>query len=161
VSHAQAAARGRERCAPLLPVADGAAIGLGRVGQLTQPRTLREFAEVVRDALPVTAPGVRVAGDPASTVQRVAVWGGSGADALDPAARAGVDVLVTSDLKHHAALDAREAGGPALVDVPHAASEWPWVPHVAALLRADLASAGHDAAVHVSSLVTDPWDFRA
>ena len=41
---------------------------------------------------------------------------------------AGADVVVTSDLKHHVALDHRAAGGPALIDVAHFASEWPWVP---------------------------------
>ena len=47
---------------------------------------------------------------------------------LGTATAAGADVFVTSDLKHHAASDATEIGGPALCDVAHFASEWPWLP---------------------------------
>jgi putative NIF3 family GTP cyclohydrolase 1 type 2 len=89
-----------------------------------------------------------------------APWiGGSGGDAL--AAASGVDVVVTSDLKHHLALDHLQAGGPALVDVAHFASEWPWVPAYASLLHRDLLAAGFDVDVQYSSLVTDPWTSRA
>src|SRR5256886_13225381 len=44
---------------------------------------------------------------------------------------AGADAYVTADLRHHPASEALEAGGPALVDVAHWASEWPWLEHAA------------------------------
>jgi putative NIF3 family GTP cyclohydrolase 1 type 2 len=69
-------------------------------------------------------------------------------------------VVVTSDLKHHVALDHRETAGPALVDVAHFASEWPWVAAYSSLLRTDLRSAGYDVDVRFSSSSTDPWTFR-
>ncbi len=63
--------------------------------------------------LPVTAGGVRVAGDPDRPVRTVAVCGGSGGSLVGAAAAAGADVLLTSDLKHHAGV--RGAG----VEWPH------------------------------------------
>jgi len=157
VSDALAAALGLTVVAPLVPDGDGTT-GLGRIGT-TDPTTLESFAAHVAASLPATAHGVRVQGDPARRVQRVAVIGGSGGDAL--AAASGVDVVVTSDLKHHLALDHLQAGGPALVDVAHFASEWPWVPAYASLLHRDLLAAGFDVDVRYSSLVTDPWTSRA
>ena len=68
-------------------------------------------------------------------------------------------MIVTSDLKHHVALDFLATGGPAVVDVAHFASEWPWVPLVASRLEADLAE--HGVEVVLSTLTTDPWTFRA
>ena len=160
VSDALAEALGVHGTVPVVPGAD-AATGLGRIGSLAVPATLGAFAAHVAASLPQTAHGVRVQGDPDLPVQRVAVIGGSGGDALDAAGRAGADVVVTSDLKHHLALDHREAGGPALVDVAHFASEWPWVPAYAALLHSDLLAAGYDVDVQHSSVVTDPWTWRA
>jgi dinuclear metal center YbgI/SA1388 family protein len=159
VSDALAAVLGVTGTSPLVASEPGSVTGLGRVGDVA-PTTLEAFAEHVRAALPGTAHGVRVQGEPRRPVRRVAVVGGSGGDCLAAAGDAGADVLVTSDLKHHVALDHREAGGVAVVDVAHAASEWPWVPAYAALLRADLLAAGYDVDVQYSALVTDPWTFH-
>ena len=132
--------------------------GHGRVGTLDGPMTLREFADRVAAAFPQTAHGVRVAGDPERQVRTVAVGAGSGESLMEDARRAGADVFVTSDLKHHRASEFLEAGGPALVDIAHWAAEWCWLPVVAAKLRE---TAGDTVDVRVSTLVTDPWTFRA
>ena len=114
----------------------------------------------MRDALPATAHGVRVAGDPGRVVRRVAVLGGSGGDELADAAATGADVIVTSDLKHHVALDLLAAGGTGVgrrralrVGVAVGAARRITAPH------ATSASGGVE--VLVSTLVTDPWTFRA
>ena len=158
VSDALAAALGLGPVTPVVPSVGNPSAGLGRVGELAVPTTLAAFAVRVRDALPVTAHGIRVAGDPDRAVRRVAVLGGSGGDLLDAARATGADVVVTSDLKHHVTVDFVAGGGPAVVDVAHFASEWPWVPVVAELLRGDLAGRGVE--VLVSTTVTDPWSFR-
>ncbi len=134
--------------------------GTGRVGDV-EPRTLRELAEAAAAALPETAHGVRVAGDPEAVVGRVAVCGGSGDFLLDTVRSLGVDAYVTSDLRHHPAAEAREAGGPALLDVAHWAAEWTWLPVVERRLAAALAERGDTVETHVSTLCTDPWQFRA
>ena len=128
--------------------------GLGRLGELAQPITLREFAERAAAVLPSTAAGVRVAGDPARLVRTVAVCGGSGSSLYDRAAAAGADVLLTSDVKHHPAVEAGEVPGPAICDVAHFASEWPWLSVAADVLHRDLRSR---VGVAVSRLSTDPW----
>ncbi len=99
-------------------------LGLGRLGELDHPETLREFTARVARSLPSTEWGVRAAGDPDATVRTVAVCGGSGDSYLDVVAALGADVYVTADLRHHPADEHLRAGGPALVDVAHWASEY-------------------------------------
>ncbi len=142
---------------------DEADRGSGRVGELAEPMTLREFAAHVAGVLPATAHGVRVAGDPDQQVRTVGLCGGAGDFLLDRARDLEVDVYLTSDLRHHPASELREhaaAGGraPALVDVAHWAAESTWLP----VLRGRLERAlGDTVDVHVSTVVTDPWSFRA
>lgn len=128
--------------------------GLGRLGELNHPITLREFAERAAAVLPATAAGVRVAGDPDRIVRTVAVCGGSGGSLIGAATAAAADVLLTSDLKHHPVSEAMETPGPALCEVAHFASEWPWLPVAADVLHRDL---GARVAVAVSRRRTDPW----
>ncbi|WP_308127962.1 Nif3-like dinuclear metal center hexameric protein [Modestobacter italicus] len=131
--------------------------GLGRVGELARPVTLREFAERVAAALPATPGGVRIAGDPERLVHTVAVCGGSGSSLLGAATSAGADVFLTSDLKHHTVSEATEGHGPALCDVAHFASEHPWLACAADLLHRDL---GARVEVTVSARPTDPWTWQ-
>ena len=105
--------------------------GTGRIGTVPET-TLGEFAATVAAALPETAQGVRVAGDPDRAVRRVAVCGGAGDFLLDAVLRTDADVYVTSDLRHHPAGEFLEKDGPALVDVAHWAAEWTWLPVVEA-----------------------------
>ncbi|NPC96553.1 Nif3-like dinuclear metal center hexameric protein [Nocardioides sp. zg-DK7169] len=133
-----------------------AVTGTGRIG--TVPRTtLGEFAETVAAALPATAHGVRVAGDPDRPVRRVALCGGSGDFLLDTVLGTDADVYVTSDLRHHPASEFVEKGGPALVDVAHWAAEWTWLPTVEARVKA---ARGDTVETRVSTTCTDPWTFR-
>jgi len=131
--------------------------GLGRIGRLPEPEPLAAFARRVARALPTTAAGVRVAGDPGRPVQTVAVCGGSGDSLFDAVQSADVDAYVTADLRHHPTSEAREAGGPALVDVAHWASEWPWLDDAARRLAAALTEAGTTVDIRVSTTPTDPW----
>ena len=130
--------------------------GVGRVGTVPQT-TLQHFAEAVARALPETAHGIRVAGDPDRTVRRVAVCGGAGDFLLDLVRGTDADVYVTSDLRHHPAAEFREHDGPALVDVAHWAAEWTWLPVVRAKVQEAL---GDTVETRVSTTCTDPWQFR-
>ncbi|UER54695.1 Nif3-like dinuclear metal center hexameric protein [Kineosporiaceae bacterium SCSIO 59966] len=137
--------------------------GIGRVGQLRRPLRLAELADVVAAALPHTAQGVRVAGHPDDVVRRVAVCGGSGDSLFDAVRASGADAYVTADLRHHPASEARETaagGAPALIDVSHWASEWPWLHGAAERLAAELAATGTTVETRVSERRTDPWTFR-
>lgn len=155
VSDALAAALGVTSLQPLVPAPQ--APGLGRIGEIAAPVTLADFAAAVAVALPSTHHGVRVAGDPARSVRRVAVCGGSGDSLLGPATALGADVLVTADLKHHRALEHLHDGGCAIIDVAHWASEWPWLAQAAGLLSDDLDQEGATVESLVSEKPTDPW----
>ncbi|MGV8884982.1 MAG: Nif3-like dinuclear metal center hexameric protein [Microbacteriaceae bacterium] len=133
--------------------------GLGRVGTLPQPTTLGELAGRLGELLPATAGGIRVSGEFDAPISTVALCGGAGDSLLSDPAVIASDVYITSDLRHHPASEAREnarvAGGPALIDVSHWASEWLWLETAARQLRELLP----DVTVSVSDLRTDPWDF--
>lgn len=158
----------------VLELAPGAsATGIGRVGRLDPPLTLREFGRRVAVAIPATEQGVRLAGDLDALVTRVAVVGGSGDSLFDAVRAAGADAYLTADLRHHPASELREraefesaaAGGaaparPFLVDVAHFASEWPWLERAAADLVGDLSALGTTVVARVSTLRTDPWTAR-
>lgn len=131
--------------------------GLGRIGNLPRPMTLREFADLTARMLPATPQGLRVSGDLDAEVRTVAVCGGSGDSLLGTVAGLGADVYLTADLRHHPASEAREQGRPFLVDATHWASEWPWLPAAAEQLRQDAANEGAELEVIVSTTVTDPW----
>jgi len=156
-SGALAARLGLTDLVPIEP--DGLGGGIGRVGGLAEPTTLGRLARALAAVLPATAGGVRVSGAYARPVRRVAICGGAGDAFLASPAVLGADVYVTADLRHHPAQEAREqallAGGPALIDVSHWASEWLWLDLAAASLRASLPGVE----VLVSELRTDPWDF--
>jgi dinuclear metal center YbgI/SA1388 family protein len=128
--------------------------GLGRVGELRSATTLADFTAHAAACLPRTAWGVRAAGDPARVVRTVAVCGGSGGDLAEAAQQAGADVLLTSDLKHHATSEVVADGGVALVDAAHWATEWPWLAVAAELLATTVETS-------VSTAVTDPWTVHA
>jgi dinuclear metal center YbgI/SA1388 family protein len=133
--------------------------GIGRVGDLPATTTLGELARDLAKLLPPTAGGVRVSGDFDAPIRRVALCGGAGDSLLSHPRVLGADVYITSDLRHHPASEAREnaivAGGPALIDVSHWASEWLWLETAASELREALPGV----TVTVSELRTDPWDF--
>ena len=140
-----------------VPLPDG--VGLGRIGSLPRPQRFADFVVFANSVLPQTTWGIRAAGDPDRPVARVAVCGGAGDSLLAAASAAGVDAYLTADLRHHPADEHRRAGGVALVDVAHWASEQPWCNQAAGLLRARFGAA---LPVAVSDIRTDPWniDYR-
>ena len=133
--------------------------GIGRVGNLPKPQTLYELAVALGDVIPHTAVGPVVSGDPSREVQRVSLCAGAGDSLLQHPDVLASDVYITSDLRHHPASEFREQSkifdGPSLINISHFAAEWVWLDHAATELAEVL---GVD--VHVSDLVTDPWDFQ-
>jgi len=140
-------------------VSDGGSFGIGRFGRLPEPVSLGRLARTLADLLPATATGVRVAGDYDAEISTVALCAGAGDSYLSSPLVASADVFITSDLRHHPASEAREnaklAGGPALIDISHWASEWLWLDAAADQVREALP----DVRIVVSELRTDPWDF--
>lgn len=107
--------------------------GLGRIGRCQQTVSMAHFAAHVDEVLSV--PRIAMVGDPSAKVSRVALCTGSGGDFLPDAIRAGADLYLTGELKHHQALLARQQGI-AVLDIGHFASERPAVPLLADYLEA-------------------------
>ncbi|OUZ09438.1 Nif3-like dinuclear metal center hexameric protein [Aeromicrobium sp. PE09-221] len=129
--------------------------GSGRIGVIAEPVTLWTFAEQVKAALPRHSGATRIAGELDREVRTVALCGGSGDFLLARADAVGADVYVTSDLRHHPVSEHSERPGAcAVIDVPHWAAEWTWLPVAAREVRARL---GGTVETHVSTIVTDPW----
>jgi dinuclear metal center YbgI/SA1388 family protein len=144
---------------PLVPASgpgEGGGRGSGRAGELPVALPLGEFAALVARRLPATAAGVRAAGDPGRIIRTVAVCGGAGDVFLAAAAALGVDAYLCADLRHHPASEHVAAGGPALLDVAHWASERPWLDEVAGWLRGTF-----PVEARASDLDTDPWTVHA
>lgn len=155
VADSLASALGLSETRPLAATPDRPDTGMGRVGTIA-PVDLAGFAERVAAALPGTPSGVRVAGDPGRMISTVALQGGAGDDLLDAARHAAADVYLTSDLRHHPAAEAiAHPDAPALIDVPHWAAEWTWLPN----LQQQLTTRAPDLKVTISEHRTDPWTF--
>lgn len=142
------------------PVSDpDTALGIGRVCRLPEPMTLAEFTQQVAHRLPATSWGVRAAGDPDTVISTVAVASGAGDSFLDTVRGLGVDCFVTSDLRHHPVDEYLRAGGPAIIDTAHWASEFPWVYQAEELLQADSNLSGVQTSI--IDIRTDPWTLSA
>ena len=98
--------------------------GLGAVGALARPVSLRSFLDRVTVAL--DAPSVRYAGDLDATIRKVAVCGGSGSEFIPAAIATGADAYVTADVTYHRYFDILNPDGAsrmALIDPGHYETE--------------------------------------
>jgi hypothetical protein len=109
----------------------GEGYGAARVGTLPQPLSLRDYATLVEQGL--QPPSVRLV-EGKSQVQKIACVPGSGASYITAAVRAGCDCLVTGDIKHHDALQAK-ASNLSIIDVTHTATERATIGMLAAALE--------------------------
>jgi hypothetical protein len=118
----------------------GKTVGLGRLGELSTPISLADFAKLAKERL--GADRVRYVGEGGRMLGKVALCGGSGATLLREAAGKGADALVTGDVKYHEAREA-ESIGLALVDAGHFATELPMVKGLKELIGKELTKMGH------------------
>jgi dinuclear metal center YbgI/SA1388 family protein len=139
----------------LIPLANRRpAIGLGRIGRLPQAMRLETFAAQVKKAL--QADFLRLVGEPAKTVQKIAWCGGSGASLLAEAARQGADVLLSGDIKYHDARHAEELGV-SLIDAGHFATERLMISRLAAVLQQEAGDRGLQVTFIPMCEETDPF----
>ena len=124
--------------------------GLGRVGTLPSTTTARGLAEATAEAL-----GVHVKwADGGKPIRRLAVVGGAAGDMWRQAKAEGADALLTGEVSHHEALDAKEAGF-SLLAAGHYGTEWP----IAAEIACRLQEAFPDVKVVRSEANTDPFEY--
>lgn len=85
---------------------------LGFIGALATPLALEDFLERVRTRLGTPASELRVWGQPAGPLRRVAVVSGGAAGEIDAAIAAGCDALLTGEPAYGAVFPALELGVP-------------------------------------------------
>ena len=95
---------------------DAPRYGFGFTGALPEPLAYRDFCRLLASALGKEE--WQACGPVPGTVRRVACCPGSGGDLLGNALALNADLLVTGDVKYHAALDAR-ASCLRVIDVGH------------------------------------------
>lgn len=139
---------------PLEPLPADPELGLGRIGTLPSPLTVRSIADRLAQALP--SPHLRVAGTLDRTVQRVAACGGAGDSLLSAAHAAGAELYVTGDLRHHVVLDALQLGM-AVIDAGHHSTEAAALPALHDRLAAMATSRRLGAGLLASATTTQPW----
>jgi len=99
---------------------DSGGLGAGRYGSLPQDVSLAELMASLKAFLKLE--GLHVVGAPERNVKHIAVACGAAGEFLEPACRAGCDVLVTGETSFHTCLEA-EARNTALLLPGHYASE--------------------------------------
>lgn len=108
---------------PLVPAGidpvSGEAVGMGRVGELLEPKTPAEFAQ---DCLKIfQLSSLRLIINPVDherLIKRVAILGGSGQEFYQQALAAGADAYITGDVSYHFAHD-MQANHLVVVDPGH------------------------------------------
>jgi putative NIF3 family GTP cyclohydrolase 1 type 2 len=120
---------------------------------------IAEFKARLNQLVPKTTAPIKVsAKNMQQKIYRPLAIGGSGDTFFQEAAtaydNAGADLFITSDLRHHPTQDAASEFSYAIVDVPHFASEYPWLHKLKQQLEA------FDGALNVKLLPfsTDPWN---
>lgn len=134
VAEVRAAHPYEEMAYDVLPLLDGQTRwGLGLIGPLEKPTTLRGLAGRLKRQLGLS--GLRMVGNPERHVARVAIASGSGKSLVERLDPCSVDALITGELDHHAAADAREKGL-AVLCLGHHESEAVVVPYLVRWLQA-------------------------
>lgn len=91
-------------------------IGIGKVGILKTPVSLKEYAAGIKKSFNLDS--VSVFGNPDTKISKAAVCPGSGKSTINDAVKSGAQVLVTGDIGHHEGLDAT-ACGLSIIDAGH------------------------------------------
>lgn len=98
----------------------GNSTGLGRISKLDESISLECLCNKIKAKLNME--NIRVVGDINTTINKVALVTGSGADMVKKAHRQGAQVLITGDVKYHDAQDALDMGM-CIIDCGHFETE--------------------------------------
>ncbi len=129
--------------------------GIGRVGDVA-PVKLCDLAQKVEKVL--SFPVRVIANDVNEKTERVAVVNGSGADIeyIDKAKQMGANCFVTSEVKHHVALYAKEVGMN-VIESSHYATEVFYIPNLSHKINEALTNVGYNIKIMVSNKEKNPY----
>ncbi len=113
----------------------GTPFGIGLWGELPESMAVSEILDRVKQA--ISPRSLRLVGDSARRVRRIAICSGSGGDLVDDALAQGVECFITGELRYHTALDCLDRGL-AVIEAGHQATEQPVVDFLVEALRPHL-----------------------
>jgi len=131
--------------------------GLGRIGDLPEPVRLREMTERVKVILGTER--IRVVGLKDRRIERIAVVGGAGGGMVALASKKGAQLLITGDVRHHEALEAKFLGL-ALIDAGHFQTEKSALKPFADRLRNHLLGQNMDVIVEIYDKEKSPMRYE-
>ncbi len=108
--------------------------GMGYIGVLQRTLSLKAFVSLLKKRLGIRY--VQVVGAPERKVKNVAILTGAGGDVVGSIRAEAADVLLTGEINHHVALDARTAGI-AVICAGHFATEVIGMNYFANVLKED------------------------
>lgn len=114
------------------PLENGRRFGLGRIASFDAPMPMTKFLDTVRYVLEADTLRINTS-DFSGRVQRYAVITGSGAS-MWKKCLGRADVLVTGDMKHHEALDAKESGM-VVIDGGHYGTEKIYMKYLSGIIQ--------------------------
>jgi len=127
--------------------------GLGRIGDLPEPANLLAVIDDVKRIFNTKTLRIAARGD--VRIRRIAVVGGSGGGLVSLAAKKGADLLITGDVSHHHALEARMLGI-VLVDAGHFHTEKTAFKYFAEYLRSMVANLEWEVKIETDEDEVDP-----
>ena len=130
---------------------------LGRIGRFKKPMSITELIKLLEDKLPKHLGAIQVSGDLNKEILKVGVCSGSGGALVEMAKEDNLDVFITSDLKHHKALENFIELGPILISISHWASEYIWLPNLRNQILNFLTDHEFSTEVQLYEKSTDPW----
>lgn len=101
--------------------ANNRTVGLGRYGNLEKSLFLSEIIYLLKNKISI--PYFMTVGEPDCKIYSVAICGGSGSDMWDKVLEKGVDLFISSEIKHHIACDAKNRKLN-IIDLGHFYSEY-------------------------------------
>jgi len=113
--------------------------GILCLGGLPTEMKLVDLAHLVKGSL--GAPLVRMVGDPSRVVSRVAVCAGSGGDFIGTAHGLDAEVLITGEVRYHAAREAADLGI-SVIEAGHFWSELPVLSEIARIITQESRAKG-------------------
>jgi len=152
---------------PIIPQINDIKKGIGAYGKLPNPLSLKELTKKISEIVPKTHEAIKVAGPQEVEILNIGALPGSGDDPeiLKRVRELNLDVYITSDLRHHPALDFEQQveyeqkvfqkNPTYLISVPHYACEFP----VLQAIQENLSSFFPQLQFSISTINTNPWTF--
>jgi len=109
-------------------------LGLGRLGKWDEERDLGEVKSLVNRTLGVDREEIKTSGKLTEPIKWIGASPGAGGEAIKPARRAGLELLITGELDYHERQEAVETGL-TVMEIGHYHSEKVFVPWTRDLLR--------------------------